>query len=236
MANPEHLEILKQGVEIWNQWRRDNKIIKPDLSVANLTGTNLRGADFSDVNLSAANLSEANLSEANLIRADLSRANLSKANLSKIDIRRANLIRADLSNADLRGTNLYYTIFGNTNLSKAKNLDTCYHIGPSIIDQMTLVHSGKLSENFLRGCGLSDDFIAQIPFLFWEKQSFEFYSCFISYGPAKKITKRLHITPSLRANTLSANTPPSGRWCRSPIFRIPDHTRRRVSDKVRCPG
>jgi hypothetical protein len=23
MANPEHVEILKQGVEVWNQWRKE---------------------------------------------------------------------------------------------------------------------------------------------------------------------------------------------------------------------
>ncbi len=25
MANPEHLGILKQGVEVWNQWREENQ-------------------------------------------------------------------------------------------------------------------------------------------------------------------------------------------------------------------
>jgi hypothetical protein len=24
MANPEHLEILKQGVEVWNKWWKEN--------------------------------------------------------------------------------------------------------------------------------------------------------------------------------------------------------------------
>ncbi len=24
MANPEHLAILKQGVEVWNEWRKRN--------------------------------------------------------------------------------------------------------------------------------------------------------------------------------------------------------------------
>jgi hypothetical protein len=31
MANPEHLEILKQGVEAWNEWREKNPDIEPDL-------------------------------------------------------------------------------------------------------------------------------------------------------------------------------------------------------------
>jgi len=38
MANPEHLKILKQGVEDWNQWRKDNPDIKPGLSEADLRG------------------------------------------------------------------------------------------------------------------------------------------------------------------------------------------------------
>jgi hypothetical protein len=37
MANPEHLEILNQGVESWNKWRKENPHIKPDLSEAFLT-------------------------------------------------------------------------------------------------------------------------------------------------------------------------------------------------------
>src|SRR5258708_548316 len=36
MANQEHLDILKQGVEIWNQWRKENPSIGVDLREANL--------------------------------------------------------------------------------------------------------------------------------------------------------------------------------------------------------
>src|SRR5579864_6817578 len=43
MANPEHLNILKQGVETWNQWREEHPEIEPDLQEANLVGTHLEG-------------------------------------------------------------------------------------------------------------------------------------------------------------------------------------------------
>jgi len=56
MANKEHLKILKQGVEAWNQWREKNSKITPDLSDAHLSGANLAGA-----NLSGANLKETTL-------------------------------------------------------------------------------------------------------------------------------------------------------------------------------
>jgi uncharacterized protein YjbI with pentapeptide repeats len=48
LANPEHLQILKQGVEAWNPWRRENESSLPDLR-----GADLRGADFEDANLVA---------------------------------------------------------------------------------------------------------------------------------------------------------------------------------------
>ena len=44
MANEEHLRIIKQGVEAWNRWRKENLEIMPDLSKANLNGANLRRA------------------------------------------------------------------------------------------------------------------------------------------------------------------------------------------------
>jgi len=36
MANEEHLKILKQRIEAWNEWREKNPQITPDLSGANL--------------------------------------------------------------------------------------------------------------------------------------------------------------------------------------------------------
>ncbi len=44
MANEEHLKILKQGVEAWNEWREKNPQIIPDLSKANLSKADLPGA------------------------------------------------------------------------------------------------------------------------------------------------------------------------------------------------
>ena len=38
MANPEHLAKLKEGVEVWNKWRKDNPEIRHDLAESNLTG------------------------------------------------------------------------------------------------------------------------------------------------------------------------------------------------------
>jgi hypothetical protein len=36
MANEEHLKILKQGVDVWKEWREQHAEIRPDLSSANL--------------------------------------------------------------------------------------------------------------------------------------------------------------------------------------------------------
>ena len=44
MANQEHLDILKEGVEVWNQWRKENKGGQVDLSEANLTEAERYGA------------------------------------------------------------------------------------------------------------------------------------------------------------------------------------------------
>ena len=46
MANQEHLDILKQGVEAWNQWRKEHHDIQLDLSEVDLSGDDLREADL----------------------------------------------------------------------------------------------------------------------------------------------------------------------------------------------
>ncbi len=49
MANPEHLAILKQGVQVWNSWRIEEPNIRPDLRTADLFGIRLKGANSQDL-------------------------------------------------------------------------------------------------------------------------------------------------------------------------------------------
>lgn len=102
MVQKKQYDILRQGVGEWNQWRKANPMITPDLTAANLSGKMLVSAD-----LSGANLAEANLSEARLDRAVLAHADLRGANLSYTSLNRADLTDANLNNADLHFAQLY---------------------------------------------------------------------------------------------------------------------------------
>ena len=46
MASEEHLQIIRQGVKVWNEWRKKNPELKPDLSVADLRRANLTAANL----------------------------------------------------------------------------------------------------------------------------------------------------------------------------------------------
>jgi uncharacterized protein YjbI with pentapeptide repeats len=139
MANEEHLKILRRGVEVWNQWRKDSPEIEPDLQGAELQGVNLHQAHLGRVNFSKANLINANLSSADFSRANLNEAALNMANLQraylgnavltnaylieanlyKADLIRANLSGADLSGAILRRATLREANLSETNLTRA---------------------------------------------------------------------------------------------------------------------
>jgi uncharacterized protein YjbI with pentapeptide repeats len=196
MANPEHLQILEQGVEAWNAWRGRNGSIIPNLYRANLGGADLsgaflHGANLREADLSEANLSGADLSEAGLYRANFSGANLSGANLSETGLREVNFSGANLSGANLSHVFLYETIFIDTTLTAARGFDTCNYLGPSTLDHRTLAKSGPLPLVFLRGCGLPDVLIDYLPSLL--NQPFQFYSCFISYASGDHaFAERLH--------------------------------------------
>jgi uncharacterized protein YjbI with pentapeptide repeats len=124
MANLEHLALLKQGIKVWNEWRKTNLEIKPDLSEADLSKANLRRIDLSGANLSKADLSgtylsNASLREASLIKADLSVANLRGADLSVANLRGADLSGASLIKADLSGASLIKADLSGADLSRA---------------------------------------------------------------------------------------------------------------------
>ncbi len=149
MPNEEHLEILSQGVEVWNGWREENlqaeidsafdeeyfEAPKPDLRQAdlskihlykaNLSYADLRQTDLSKTVLAEADLQQANLRDANLSRADLTKADLGWANLSHANLTHANLqdadfIKANLSYADLTGALVWDADFRYTNLANAR--------------------------------------------------------------------------------------------------------------------
>ena len=124
MANQEHLDILKQGVHVWNQWKRENPYTRADLSGVDLSRADLRGANLADANLkdadlSGANLKDANLADANLKDADLSGGNFWGADLSRADLSKARLSRANLSDANLHRANLADANLHRANLSRA---------------------------------------------------------------------------------------------------------------------
>jgi hypothetical protein len=137
MANPEHLEILKQGVEKHPEIQPDLieadlkgtslfefdlsganlykvSLVKADLFQANLSNVDLRGAYLPLADLSGAILTKANLSNADLQGVSFDHADLRKANLSNANLSGATFIKADISNADLN----------NADISGARLIDT----------------------------------------------------------------------------------------------------------------
>jgi hypothetical protein len=138
MANQEHLDLLKQGADVWNRWRQEYSATQLDLSGADLGfGTfrrgrgraNLRGIDLSGVDLNGADLSYSDLRDANLRYSELRDANLAVAALSGADLRKAylsyaNLRSANFSKADLSGADLRHADLSHANLIGANLYDT----------------------------------------------------------------------------------------------------------------
>jgi uncharacterized protein YjbI with pentapeptide repeats len=163
MANPEQLEILKQDVTLWNQWRQANRSTDVDLRQANLREAKLRGADLNHANLenadligvdfSFADLSEANLRGAKLVRVNLTGANLAKANLSEAILTRANLHTAQLIDANLFGCSLYLANLDKANLSGA-NLEYVDFSGAHLIQ--TIIDHARFSGSKVYGVNVWD--------------------------------------------------------------------------------
>jgi uncharacterized protein YjbI with pentapeptide repeats len=178
MANQEQVEILKQGVHVWNKWRARNLGFQVDLF-----GAELRGADLREVNLSGADLRQANLWKADLWKADLSEADLSGASLmgaslsraylggarlygahlfgadlSGADLREADLSRADLREADLNETDLRGALLMGADLKRANlsgaDLREANLRGTSLI--RTVIDKAKISGSLVYAVNVLD--------------------------------------------------------------------------------
>lgn len=202
MGNPEHLEILRQGVDVWNKWREDNPKLKPNLEKAMLRKMNLKGAYLQKTNLQKTNLRYSDLGDSNISQSDLSKSDLFKSNLRDTDLRATRLCFSNLSNADLRRSLLDgadfsnsfvgWTVFGDVDLGNVVGLDKVHHHGPSTIGLDTVYRSkGKIPPKFLRRAGVLEIFIDFIS-SFTDK-ALEYYSCFISYSSKNQdFVERIH--------------------------------------------
>jgi hypothetical protein len=195
MANEYQVSLLKQGVEAWNEWRREYEpdqtdlseanLIKAELIKANLSGANLSGADLSGADLVGVNLSGADLSGADLSGADLSEAELSEANLSGANLIGVNLFSVVLDGVNFERATVGTTLFGSVNLSSCSGLESVSHHGPSSLGIDSIILSkGRIPKIFLRGVGLPDEWIDYIPSLVWD--GIQFFSCFISHSSVDK--------------------------------------------------
>jgi hypothetical protein len=211
MANDHHLNLLETNAEHWNEWRRQNPGIIPDLYGAQLeggdiSGFNLRGADLVSGNLRKVEGAEANLAGANCQDADFSGANFrgatfALANLSNCNLARTNFHKANLEGAILAGANIFMTIFRESrfsvtvltdlDLETAVGLTEVVHGAPSSIGTDTLFRSnGNIPETFLRACGVPAELIAYLPSLAQAAQAVQFHSCFISYSHEDELFAR----------------------------------------------
>ena len=120
MANPDHLKILKQGVEVWNQWREESPETRPDLSREKLAQLDLPQADLRDVDFSHSYLRGGSFPLADMRRADLRGADMKCAFLVRTNLGSAVLVDTDIQSSDLGNAQLAEADLRNANLSHAE--------------------------------------------------------------------------------------------------------------------
>jgi hypothetical protein len=239
MANPEHLKILKQGVEVWNHWKRENP--NTDLSGSTLLMYVFNGVDFSGTNLSEVDFSYSEFVNANLAFADLRGATLANttlrvasfvgAKLDNANLNHAILAFTDFSDAqfsetDFSDLSLYRATFGFNDLREVKGLESIIHRAPSTIGIDTFYRSqGQIADRFLQGCGVPDEFIAYSRSLATAQNPIQIYSCFISYSSKNQ----------LFADRLYADLQNKGVrcWLASEDLKIGDKTRIAIDESIR---
>ena len=246
MANKEQLEVLKQGVRGWNEWRRrikNSPVI--DLSGANVSGIalsslnvlihhdldygDLSESEFSSADLGGASLGKANLMNFNLQGADLSGCDMWGSNLNGANLRDATLYDTEFTETSLVGTDFTNSVmnrthFGDVDLSVAKGLDAVRHNGPCGIDVYTFYLSkGNIPERFLAGADVPDAFIAYVKSLV--RHPIEYYSCFISYSTKdQKFADLLH--SQMRSRHLRV-------WLATEDLKIGDRFRSTIDEAIR---
>jgi uncharacterized protein YjbI with pentapeptide repeats len=158
MANPDHLEMLRQKkIQFWNARRMS--LIAPDYSDADLCGADLHDADLRGADLRNANFNEANLYRADLSWTWLSGAYLNGANLHRAELSGAVLNGANLSGANLSGANLGMNFHGLQGETRRTALAGANLSGANLSEAS--FHGSELHRADLSGANLSGAYLVQ---------------------------------------------------------------------------
>ena len=249
MANKKQVELLKQGVRAWNEWRIKTKLDGSSPHI-DLTGANLSGLDLSSVDtftdlqlfhadLTGADLTKADLGGVSLVNSILEGANLRGSDLNSTYFWGSNLDNANLTQTDIRDTDFSETtmdgtdfsdslmdgaIFVRVDLRNTKGLESVLCEGPCIIDIDTIYLSeGKIPEGFLRGAGVPESLITYMKSLVVEP--IEYYSCFISYS-----TKDQDFADLLHSQLQSKG---ARVWLATQDLKIGDRFRAKIDEAIR---
>ena len=191
MPEREHIANLENGSKFWNEWRSSYHGTV-DLSYSDLSKKNCE--PLKAIRQRGKNLWKSwdNTPEEYYLYADFSEYSIKDvdfrgANLDGASFRDAKLLDVNFENADLKNVCFGNTIIINCNFSYAKNLSTCIHYSPSLFDNRTILKTGILPIEFLRGCGLSE----------WEIQVYQLYKQNINNDELNDILYKIY---ELRAN------------------------------------
>jgi|GEM_PF-1482060 len=148
MANQEHIDIVKQGTEAWNEWRLRNPDVVPDLSGADLRGINLDASfpgsprfirsdecpqlhckpeELGPANMRGADLRRTDLCGSRLMLADFSGADLRGAWLCDVSAQCATFTKAKLGKAEIANADLGEAVFAGADLRGATLYDVDLH-------------------------------------------------------------------------------------------------------------
>jgi len=180
MANQEHVEILKQGVDVWNKWRKENTRFNPNLSSINLNGRYLSGANFTSTDFSHSIVSNANLSNCNFSHSFLFDTDFSNSNLSFSEFFGCYFLGSKLINSNLKNCQISYCSFLDVNIDNAINLGSIRVSIKSNIDLSTIRNNKNITNEFLLKIGLPQNYIDYLPSFY--ENPINMYSTFISHS------------------------------------------------------
>ena len=196
MANQQHIEWLKEGVEAWNK-RREAVVFRPDLSGYNFAptdplavmmnippipmeelrhlpeppsgwiGARLHGINLVDANLQHTRFDNADLTDANLHAANMENAVFNQAFLCRANMRNSRLSHAQIVQANLVGADLTNARLNNAHLQGASLTDANF-TGANLTEAW-LASTWTTRTNFVRA-NLAD--VRYLPPELWKAKLF----------------------------------------------------------------